>query len=506
MGSICCSSPAHPVQKPHQSLNQNGSSQGPISDEQSIFITPNTFVTKNLAAFSSVYELGKTPLGSGARGEVHICTHKSSGDKRVVKIISKASLPESVIKSGSVLDEVNIMKELDHPNLPRIYEFFEDEKYFYIILEFCKGGDLFEKIVELHKFEEAKAAEIMSQIFSGINYLHSKGIVHRDIKPENVLMDKKDSLTLKIIDFDTATFFGKEKFHEMFGTALFMAPEVVQGTYNEKCDMWSCGIIMYILLSGIPPYDGTEEMIFKALKNVDIKFNGPRWERISSEAKDLLSKLLIPNPAMRISSSEACQHKWILEHAELVSNEDITHVLENIKSFKRSSKLKEAIHTLILSKFVDPSTFTTENKVFELLDENKDGSISTEDLTKIFEKEHMSSKQAKICANHIMEEVDSDMCGKISYSEFLRASVKKNQFLTKENLQQAFNIFDKDGDGIIELEELKKCLSPGAEINKEVLTEIMHQADINGDGKIDIYEFEALLLDSLSKKNSRESL
>lgn len=499
MGSICSSS-LHPEHRLRQNLSIDVSMLTLITNEKDIVISPSSFVKRNRAAFYSVYRLDNFPLGSGARGEVRICTHRASGDKRVAKIISKSSLPQEVIESKSVFAEVDIMKELDHPNLPRIYESFEDESNFYIVLEFCKGGDLFDKIIELHKFEEAGAAKIMSQIFSGINYLHSKGIVHRDIKPENILLDKKDSLSLKIIDFDTATFYGKEKFHEMFGTPLYMAPEVVKGTYNEKCDMWSCGMIMYILLSGAPPYDGTDEMIFKIIKNVQIKLEGENWDRISTEAKDLLSKLLIADPNKRISASDACHHKWIIEHAECISNEDITKVLDGIKTFKRTTKLKEAIHTFIISKLVDPNTFSVENKVFELLDEDKDGGISTVELTKVLKNDNCPTEEAEMYANMIMEEVDSDKNGKIGYTEFLRASVKGGRVFTKQNLQQAFNLFDQDGNGTIELEELKKCLCEGADITTGVISEIMNQADINGDGKIDINEFEALLLDNLAKQ------
>ncbi|OMJ81433.1 hypothetical protein SteCoe_18109 [Stentor coeruleus] len=504
MGSLC-SSNKHAESMLRPSLSVEIPQSNIIKQEKDIVISPRSFVKKNQAAFFSIYRLDNFPLGSGARGEVRICTHIASKDKRVVKIISKSTLPESLLGSESLSAEVNIMKELDHPNLPRIYEFFEDTEKFYIVLEFCKGGDLFDKIVELHLFEESKAAEIMSQIFSGLNYLHSRGIVHRDIKPENVLLDKKDSLKLKIIDFDTATFFGREKFHEMYGTPMYMAPEVVKGKYNEKCDIWSCGIIMYILLCGGPPFDGTDDAIFKILKNVNIKLEGERWNKISIEAKDLLSKLLVANPEKRITASEACKHKWIIEHAIKIPREDITRVLDGIKTFKKTTKLKEAIHTFIISKLVDPNIFATESKVFDFLDENKDGGISRDELVDVLKNDNVHTEEAEMYADLIMEHVDSDKNGKIDYTEFLRATVKRSKIFTKENLQQAFNLFDQDGNGTIELEELKKCLSEGSEITVEVLEDIMNQADRNGDGKIDIGEFEALLLENLSKQSSLET-
>ena len=233
MGSICSTGQEITVKPRKISIMLNL----PISNEKDIIISPSSFVKKNDHCFYSLYKLENFPLGSGARGEVRTCIHLSSRDRRVVKIISKESLPQQVLLSGSVFEEVNILKNLDHPNLPRIYEFFEDNTNFYIVLEFCKGGDLLNRIIDMKKFTEAQAAKTMSQILSGINYLHSKGIVHRDIKPENILLEEQNSLSLKIIDFDTATFFGSENCKEMFGTPLYMAPEVVKGKYNEKCDL-----------------------------------------------------------------------------------------------------------------------------------------------------------------------------------------------------------------------------------------------------------------------------
>jgi calcium-dependent protein kinase len=502
MGSICSSRSVDYLQ-PLRPLSIDTSLLR-ISNEKDIVISPSSFVKKNDASFSSVYRLENFPLGSGARGEVRLCMHRPTRDRRVVKIIAKASLPKEVLESGSVFEEVNILKELDHPNLPRVYEFFEDQDKFYIVLEFCKGGDLFDRIVDLKRFEEKQAAFIMSQILQGVNYLHSKGIVHRDIKPENILLDEENSLELKIIDFDTATFFGKDCCKEMFGTPLYMAPEMVKGKYNEKCDLWSCGIIMYILLCGGPPYDGTDEEIFQLLKTIRIELKEACWEKISFEAKDLLTSLIDPNPETRISAFDACMHPWIQKHAESVAKDDLTQILGKIKTFKRTSKLKEAIHTFIISKLLDPKSFSAESKVFKLLDANKDGTITKDELTKVLATDTVPTEEAEMYADMIMEQVDSDRNGYIDYTEFLRASVGKSRVFTKENLLQAFNVFDQDGNGGIDVEELKRCLAGEGEITEDVIMEIMNQADKNGDGIIDLHEFEALLIDNIVSKKSVE--
>lgn len=465
-----------------------------INKEKELVISPSSFVKQNNAAFNSLYKVENFPLGSGARGEVRLCIHKPTKDRRVVKIITKSSLPPDVIESNSVFEEVTILKDLDHPNLPRVYEFFTDPTKFYIVLEFCKGGDLFDRITELQKFDEDQAAEIMSQLLAGVNYLHSKKIIHRDIKPENILLESKDTFLLKIIDFDTATFFRKGNYKEMFGTPMYMAPEVVKGKYNEKCDLWSCGIIMYILLMGGPPFDGTDEEIFKWLRAPNIPLTGPYWDQISIEAKDLLSKLLNPDPNQRISASEASVHHWLSSHAKSVSSESMKTVLQGIQRFKRTSKLKEAIHTFIISKIIDPSAFIAEQEVFKSIDTNKDGTISKHELSRVLVGDNVPTEEAEMYADLIMEEVDTDQNGYIDYTEFLRASVKKSKVFTEENLVQAFKLFDQDGNGTIEIEELRKCLSNGFEISEELLRDMIGQADKNGDGKIDLHEFKDLLL------------
>ena len=474
-----------------------------VSKEQDLLISPASFVKQNKAEFYKVYHLDRFPLGSGARGEVRICRHNKSLDVRVVKIISKAAFGYS-LSSSTVFEEVNILKNLDHPNLPRVYEFFEDSDHYFIVLEYCKGGDLFDRIVQMKSFKESQAAEIMSQLLSGVHYLHSKGVIHRDLKPENVLLEDKESLLLKIIDFDTATLFAYGFCSEKFGTPIYMAPEVVRGKYNEKCDLWSCGIILYVLLVGGLPYDGSDEEVFKLLRNVRICFEGPAFDHVSESAKDLLMKLLKTNPAERISAAEACVHPWITQYAKIANRENMNRVLKGIKNYKRKSKLREAIQTFIVSKIIDPGEFFEEKEVFQAIDVNRDGIITKEELTCVLASELVPTKEAEMYAEMIFEQVDTDMNGCIDYTEFLKASARKQKVLNKETMLKTFEHLDKDGNGTIEIDELQEYLLGGFEITHELLVEIMKQADKNGDGKIDLSEFESLLLEQVSRASSSE--
>ena len=492
MGTICGKEPVQANLGHHRIRSMNSL----IANEDQLSFNPGVFVKENVANFYQIYEVDSKSLGSGRNGDVRRCVHKSTSDVRVVKIISKSDLPTQLIETRAMFREVEILKTVDHPNLPRIFEFFEDEMNYYIVLEFCKGGDLFDRIMEVKQFDEKQAAEIMFHILSGITYLHAKNIVHRDIKPENILLTSKEGLGLKIIDFDTATVFEKGYQKEMHGTPLYMAPEIVKGKYTEKCDLWSCGMIMFIMLTGGAPYDGTDEEIFNILKNVKINIDLMCAGK-SDEAKDLMKKLLEPGPEKRITAKQACLHPWIKLYTQNVSKQDIEKVLFRIKSFKRTTKLKEAIHTFIISKIMDPKLYRTEQAVFNYLDVNRDGTISKTELVNLL-KEDLPIEEAEMYSDLIMDHVDSDKNGSIDYTEFLRASISEKKICTRENILNAFRFFDEDGSGSIEYKELKKALSDGdIIITEDLIEQLMNQIDSNGDGKIDLEEFENLLIENL---------
>jgi calcium-dependent protein kinase len=194
-----------------------------------------------------------------------------------------------------LFNEINILKNLDHPNIVKMYESFEDEKRYYIVTEICKGGELFDEIIARGKFTEKDAAVLMKQVLSCVNYCHKNNIVHRDLKPENVLLEaNKDFDQIKIIDFGTSLQFDPSKFlDEKLGTPYYIAPEVLNKKYNEKCDIWSCGVILFIILSGVPPFNGANDQeIMKNVKIGKFSFSDPCWTNVSDKAKDLIKKLL----------------------------------------------------------------------------------------------------------------------------------------------------------------------------------------------------------------------
>eukprot|EP00826_Nyctotherus_ovalis_P055974 TRINITY_DN748_c0_g12_i1.p1 TRINITY_DN748_c0_g12~~TRINITY_DN748_c0_g12_i1.p1 ORF type:complete len:315 (-),score=82.99 TRINITY_DN748_c0_g12_i1:766-1710(-) len=239
-------------------------------------IMPSQFIVENSENVYDVYTFQKK-IGEGAFGVVYKAVHKVTHNARAIKKIMKDRRTKGI--EASLMQEIAILKSLDHPNIVKLNEFFNDERYYYLVTEFVEGGELFDEIAKRGSLSEKVASHIMRQLLSAVVYCHKRKIVHRDLKPENILIvksDKKSQIDIKVIDFGTAeTFKSRAKMREFIGTAYYMSPEVIDGRYTEKCDVWSCGVILYILLSGYPPFGGKDDnAILRAIKRGKFNYNG----------------------------------------------------------------------------------------------------------------------------------------------------------------------------------------------------------------------------------------
>ena len=303
-------------------------------NNQTIKFHKEDIISRKSTNITKEYTLGKT-IGKGAYGQVRLAIHKATKQTRAVKI-----LPKSKIDLPALMNEVNILSKLSHPNIMQIYEIFEDKANMYIVSEYCKGGELFDIIEKKGNFTEKDACKIMKQLMSAICYSHQNNIIHKDLKPENILMGKdKDELAIKIIDWGCAETVKTIKRSETAdGTIYYIAPEVLHGEYNEKCDIWSCGVIFYILLCGYPPFNGeNDEEIFEAVLKGEFEFPEEEWDSVSDDAKKLIKKMLTNNPQKRISALDSLKDSWLKKNEEKGHSDKklAKNVLSNMKKFKK---------------------------------------------------------------------------------------------------------------------------------------------------------------------------
>lgn len=418
-----------------------------------------TFIQQRQGDIKEYYELDENILGEGAYGKVYKGTEKDSKEERAVKIIHKSKIKNY----QRFINEVTALRTLDHPNIIKLYELFEDEEKLYLVQEMCRGGELFDQIAEEDHFDEVKAAKIFEQILQSLIYCHKNKICHRDLKPENFMFSSKGTnAIIKLIDFGLSRSFYMHKHSgekEMLrmqtkaGTAFFMAPEVITKNYSNSCDMWSAGVILYVMLSGYPPYDGdTQEEIFQAVLNSQVEFDDSVWEDVSDEAKDLIMQLLT-NEDDRLSAKQALKHPWFKKFLGKKKSKmiQVDH-LQRLKKFQTMNKLRKAILTFLASRV---SNEDIENQIesFHSLDKNKDGYITVKELQKGLKDSHNFEEIVKI-----MSSVDTDKNGAIDYNEFIAATLDTAITKNVSRLDMAFKFFDKNGDGVIDQTDMSEAL------------------------------------------------
>ena len=459
-----------------------------------ITINPGTFLRlSHSSQYSNYTEIKK--LGSGAFADVILCEHIPTSTSRAVKIIHKSGLNQQQRDPIFMLKEISILKSLDHPSILKCYEIFEDEFKYYVATEYCSGGDLFGEILKMKRFTEAQAAEIMFQLLSALTYCHEKNVIHRDLKPENILLvDNGEGFTIKVADFGSSCMLDKERqLQGCFGSAYYIAPEVLLNNYNEKCDIWSLGIIMYILLTGKPPYTGKDtETILKQVRHTPLVITPFKVLGLSKESVNLLQLLLTHAPEARITAREAVKHPWIsLYRSSDVAGVEI--ILDNLKNFACESRLKEAVHIFLASQVIAHQELKAIRQNFQQLDKDGDGKITRSELMEEYTKV-MNLEEAKRTVDEVIERLDQDQDGNIDYTEFLISCSDYQKLVSQANLEVAFKMFDTDESGTITLDEIKGVLENGQLAEEETWALVMKEADTNGDGCIDLKEFISLMM------------
>eukprot|EP00826_Nyctotherus_ovalis_P030290 TRINITY_DN2412_c0_g2_i2.p1 TRINITY_DN2412_c0_g2~~TRINITY_DN2412_c0_g2_i2.p1 ORF type:complete len:356 (+),score=110.69 TRINITY_DN2412_c0_g2_i2:374-1441(+) len=344
---------------------------------------------------------------------------------------------------------------------------------------------------------ERDVADIMRQLLSAIVYCHNKNVVHRNLKPENLLYDSLEkSATLRIIDFGMSQVFNPDiKMSVKIGTPLYIAPEVLLKSYTEKCDVWSCGVILYVLLFGSPPFIGANEHeLYRKIHRGMYNTSGARWEAISKPAKDLIKNMLVVDPNKRYSALEALNHPWIQgSYSRKIDTSEAKTLLSGLRNFTTQYKLQQAALTFIVSQLIGNKEKQQFQKVFLSLDKDHDGKLGKKELIQGYKEVFGEGYPAEEEVEKIMKQIDISGNGFIDLTEFIMATMSKKNLLSRNRLVAAFNVFDKDGNGGISADEVKAVLGVGKNITDEQWKDVIMEVDLNGDGEITLDEFVKMM-------------
>ena len=331
-------------------------------------------ITKN-------YKFGVV-IGSGKYGLVRKATSVTHENLKVaIKTINLTKIKQ---KYYVIAQEILILKKMDHPNIVKLLEIYREDEKIYLVLEYVEGKELFDYLFET-KIKESDAAAIIKQLIQCIKYLNSKGICHRDLKLENIMINPINS-DVKVLDFGFSRYYSSRiSMNTKVGTPYYIAPEVLLGEYGAEWDMWSIGVITYIMLAGYPPFHSAKiSRILDKIVNNPVSFDPEIWDKLSIESLDFVDKLLNKNPQLRLKPSEALKHKWIQQAIE-VDHDIGTDVIENLVKMQSPDALKKEIF-IILMNSMSPDTKLKWSNYFKALDVDKDGLIK---ISVLIEKKSM---------------------------------------------------------------------------------------------------------------------
>ncbi|CAL9086450.1 unnamed protein product [Musa acuminata var. zebrina] len=452
---------------------------------------PSSVLPYKTPALRDHYRIGKK-LGQGQFGTTYLCVDKSDGKEYACKSIPKRKL---LCREDyeDVWREIQIMHHLsEHPNVVRIKGTYEDALFVHLVMELCAGGELFDRIIQKGHYSERKAAQLIKTIVGVVEACHSLGVMHRDLKPENFLFASAgEDAALKATDFGLSVFYKPgDIFSDVVGSPYYVAPEVLHKLYGPEADVWSAGVILYILLSGVPPFWAeTEAGIFRQILKGHLDFESEPWPGISDSAKDLIRNMLNRDPRKRFTAHQVLCHPWIVDDKVAPDRPLDSAVLSRLKQFSVMNKLKK-MALRVIAESLSEEEIGGLKELFNMIDTDKSGTITFDELKDGLKRVGSEMMESEIQA--LMDAADIDKSGTIDYGEFLAATVHINKLEREENLISAFSYFDKDGSGYITIDELSQaCREFG--LDDVHLDEMIKEIDQDNDGQIDYSEFAAMM-------------
>ena len=443
-------------------------------------------VSKPIARY---YTFGKY-LGGGFFGKVYEGVKLTDMTlKFAIKTIKKE-------KAEEISEEIGIFKKLDHPCIVKLFEVFEEDTQVHFVMECCGQGDLFDKVHAQQQLSEQEARGLIRKILLAVNYLHSNGIVHRDLKPENILFQGSE---LKIIDFGLAKRFLKQVSNDksenfmktLVGTVQYLSPETIRGKYDQKCDLWSVGVIAYYMLSGTLPFIApSNKECFKKILKGEFCFADQHWKEISSRAKKFICQLLKTNPKKRLSAKQALRHKWLVQEAPVNISYSFVFTLKNIYFQSEFKKLA----VLVLVKYLQTEEIKEMTDAFFSINESNTGVICISELEKALQKADPNieiSELYKIFVEH----------GKITYSNFLAAALFTRP-VSESIVQRGFRVLCCPSTGWITPESCSNALKyVGKPTSRVKAARMIAELDPEKAEKFSYDEFKIMFMTSYRSKS-----
>jgi len=389
-----------------------------------------------------------------------------------------------------------------HPHIVRLRAAYEDSQAVHLAMDLASGGELFDRIVKRGRYTERDAAAAARTVVEVVQHCHSMGVVHRDLKPENwLLADSSEGAALKATDFGLSAFFREgQVFSDIVGSAFYVAPEVLRRSYGPQADLWSCGVMLYILLSGVPPfYATTEQGIFEQVIRGPLDLESPPWPHVSAPAKDAVRRLLVRDPRKRATAVEILAHPWLREGGVAAETPLVPEVLTRLRGFAGMNKLKREALRLVASN-LPADEIRGLREMFEAIDADGSGTVTAEELRQALERKGGAIPREEL--ERLVALVDADASGCIAYDEWLAATLHQGRLEQGDALLRAFQALDADGSGFLTPQELRAALRSaegpakglGPEDDEE-LKRVLAEADKDGDGRVSYAEFCAMFLD-----------
>lgn len=433
--------------------------------------------------------------------------------------------------------EIQFLSKLDHPNICKLHEVFETSLCVYLVMELLEGGELFDRLKRVKRFPEDVARRLARDMFTAVRYMHSKGICHRDLKCargwagargaggegarggradlaaprcrlENfVFVDEREDAPLKLIDFGLSKLFvdasaggddgDLQRMHSQVGTSYYMAPEVLRGDYTQKCDAWSLGILLYMLLTGKAPYSGSDPVIERRILSHNVPFRTEHWAHLSEEVQDLVRRLLNKSPSARLSVAEALEHPWLRmapagstalpQSPPAAADGDPAPLFQGdmvagMTSFGKVSRLKRAA-LLLMARELPHAEIEDLQRLFAQVDVHSTGRITVDELTEALSRSGVAPETAR----ELFTGLDQDATERIQYSEFIAALAASRVHLDKQHLADTFARMDVSQSGWLDASDLRTVL--GSRFSEEDIQAVIREVDTAGDGRVSLPEF-----------------